>query len=629
MQVYEITGYHTGVSKEGVNYLQPADAFQNISNGYIYRQVLQSRKGFTQFSTGPLSDGSRVMGIFEHTLRDNSTQLLAISQEFLYLYNSGTNTFDQLTNAGSAPAGGFGIADNAQYVSGTTYPFKDGTDRFLFTGVGLDDIYSFDGTDVQSFTLDNADFQAYAGGTLTNAWFIEWFGERLNLFNPRISGVFTPQGVLYSGIRNAAGNGDKFNATGSGLLRADTSEYINGVSINGNEIIMNFTRSNWVLEKTRDNFNPYFVRKVPSVLGTDAPFSSVTWDNLTLSIGKTGIIATDGRQSKRNDNKIPSFTEDEIESAKFDLTYGGFDRGDDQFLFSYKDENGANDTQNKVLVNNYEENTWSVYDQRFSVFGQTEEGQSLTWDDIYEANDPAWETWDTTTELWNKIGITDTVQKTLAGDDDGFIYQINKGLNDYFINITGITAANPCVISTGNQAIKAGDRIAIDDVVGMVSPDGDSINNFDFSTNTLTGDYYTVTAATTTSITIDLDTSLYTAYTSGGSASVPIEFKAETIPFNPWREQGMRVYVSYVEFLIDKNGGTILVDVFENEETSPFRQDIPLIPSGISPGRQWISMSVNQESDFLTFVFKQISPSVRVKLTSVRIHCRPGGPTLG
>jgi hypothetical protein len=632
MQTYEITGYESGVSRAGVNYLQPADAFQNISNGYIYRQVLQSRQGFSRFSTGPVSDGSRIMGIFEHVLLDNTTQLLVISQQFLYKYNTGTDTFDQIANAGSAPAGGFGISARDFYVSGTTYPFKDGTQRFLFTGQGMSDIYSYDGTDVQSFTLDNADFQAFAGGALTNAWFILWFGERLNIFNPTIAAQPTPQGVLYSGIRNSAGNGDKFNVSGSGLLNADTSEYINGVSINGNEIIMNFSRSNWVLEKTRDVFNPYFIRKVPSVLGTDAPFSSVTWDNLTVSVGKTGILATDGRQSSRFDNKIPDFTENDIDGTTFPLTYGGFDRVNGQFLFSYRSGQIDDlDTQDKVLVNNYEENTWSTFDNRFTVFGQTELGSETVWNSIDENTLPEWATWDTTTDIWNKIGLEATVQKTLAGDDDGFVYQLNTDYNDYAVDITGITTASPCVISTGTQSIKVGDRIAVSDVVGMVSPapNSQSINNFDFATNTLTGNYYNVTAATSSSITIDLDTTLYTAWSSGGTASVPIEFSAETIPFNPWREQGNRVYVSYIEVLLDTGSGNLLVDVYENEEDAPFRSDIPLIPSAPNKGREWISIGINQESDFLTFVFKQISPAVRIKMTSVRIHCRPGGPSLG
>ena len=88
MEVFEITGFQTGVSREGVNFLQPADSFQNVKNGYIYRQVLQSRRGFSQFSTGYLTTGhlpTRCMGIFQHILTATSTvETLAFDLNYLY-----------------------------------------------------------------------------------------------------------------------------------------------------------------------------------------------------------------------------------------------------------------------------------------------------------------------------------------------------------------------------------------------------------------------------------------------------------------------------------------------------------------------------------------------------------------
>src|SRR3546814_16263434 len=63
------------------------------------------------------------------------------------------------------------------------------------------------------------------------------------------------------------------------------------------------------------------------------------------------------------------------------------------------------------------------------------------------------------------------------------------------------------------------------------------------------------TGATTTDLEIQLDSSLFTIYTSGGSASKPIDFVAETIPFNPYRSQGRRCYVGSIELLIKTNVG--------------------------------------------------------------------------
>jgi hypothetical protein len=618
VDIYEITGNKTGVSREGVNFLEPADSFQNLLNGFIYRQVLQSRQGFKQFSSTRLADGSRVMGIFEHIIpADNTKELLAISKNFLYIYVPGTDTFNQVPMAGSAPVGGFGIVSNGDYVSGTSYPFADGSQRFVFSGKGMSDIYMYDGTDVQSFTLDNADYQAPASGAITRSTYVIWFGERLNLIAPYINNILQPQAVLYSGIRDTDGNGDKFNVPGSGMLSGDTYEFINGATIRGNTIAVNFNRSNWTLEKTRDAFNPYFFRKVPSVLGTDAGFSAVAWNDEVKSIGKTGIISTDGRESLRVDSKIPYFTADDIDANDFDLTYGGFDRTNSQFMFAYKSAASSDiTTQDKVLVNNYEENTWSVYDQRFSCFGQTDKGQDLVWNDIYEVNNPSWARWDTTEEIWNKIGIEAATQKTLAGDDEGFIYELNADYDDYVVAITGITQAANAVITTVDQAFEVGDRVSITSVQGMTQ-----INDENQFT------YATVTAATLTTITVNIDSTDYSAYISGGIISKIISFYAETIPFNPYRSEGRKCYVSHVEFLLDTNAGHLLVDVYEDEEESPFKADILLEPQGIEKAREWVTMTVNQEANFLTFVLKQESASVQVRQTSMRIHCSMGGLT--
>lgn len=643
MDVFEITAYETGVSNAGVNYLQPADSFQNIENGFIYRQVLQSRQGVGFFAPR-LANNSRIFGIFEHTLPDSTKELLAIDQNFLYKFNTGSGVFDQIPFAGSLlPGGGndytgFNISSKEFYISGTSYPTKDNSARFIFTGRGINNtlpdatpisstIFFYNGTNVKCFTnaADNPDYADPPQGALTSATFVLWFNERLNFIIPVIAGIEYFQGTLYSGIRTTSGNGDKFNVSGSGLFQADTYQIITGATLLGQIMVHNYNRMAFVMEKTRDAFNPYFGRAIPGVLGTNANFSAVSWDDVVVSMGKTGALSTDGRQNLRTDNKIPNFTRDSMDQKEFDLIYGGFDRVNNQFLWSYKTSESDTNTQNSVLVKNYEENSWSVYDQRFSVFGQTDIGLDLVWDDIDETTgNESWAQWDTTEELWDKIGLGEAIQKTLAGDDLGFIYDINQDFDDYFTNISAVAPGATTTLTVTATGILAGDLVTVANVGGMTQ-----INNFDTDTSEMIGDLYTVISATPTSIEINVDSTLYDAYTTGGSISKVISFKAETIPFNPYRPQGMRVYVSHVEFYIDTNGGQLLVDVYADQETTPFRRNILMKPTDINKAAEWISMSVDQEANFLTFVLKQQSPAVQLRLTSMRIHAAPGGMTSG
>lgn len=636
MDIYEITGYQTGVSNAGVNYLQPTDTFQNITNGFIYRQVLQSRQG-VGFFCPRLAGETRIFGIFEHTLPNSTKELLAFDQNFFYKFNTATGVFDPIPFGGSMAAYvGFNISAKDLYISGTSYPFADNTARFVFCGEGITPngagsaIFFYDGTNVLDYTsvADNPDYAAPPGGALTSATYVLWFNERINFIIPVIAGIQYNQGTLYSGIRNAAGNGDKFNVAGSGLFQADTYQNITGASILGQIMVHNYDRMAYTMEKTRDAFNPYFGRAVPGVLGTNAKFSAVSWNDTVRSIGKTGLLGTDGRQNLRIDNKIPYFTSDEIDQVDFNLTYGGFDRSNNQFLWAYKASESDSDTQNRVLAGNYEENTWSFYDQRFSVFGQTDIGLNLTWDDIDEtAGNEPWARWDTTEDIWDRIGLGASVQKTLAGDDLGFIYELNQDYDDYFTNISVVATGATTTLTVTATGILAGDLITISNVEGMTE-----LNNFDPETNEMLGDLYLVLSATPTSITIDVDSTEFSAYTPNtGSLSKIISFSAETIPFNPYRSQGRRVFVSQVEFLIETTGGSLKVDVYADQQTTPFKRDVLMQPDLELPqsNSQWLEMTVDQEANFITFVLKQQSPAVQLRLTNMRIHCMPGGLTSG
>lgn len=634
MDVYEITGFKTGVDNSGVNYLSPIDSYQNIVNGFIYRQVLQSRQGIGYFAPR-LAGETRVFGIFEHTLPDSTKQLLAVDQNYLYKYNTGTGVFDQVAFGGSMAAyTGFNVSAKDLYISGTSYPTSSNGPRFVFTGEGITPnaggsaIFFYDGTNVKDFTdaVDNPDYSPPPGGALTSATYVLWFNERLNFIVPVIAGVEYNQGVLYSGIRTVSGNGDKFDVPGSGLFQADTYQFITGASILGQIMVLNFDRMAYTLEKTKDAFNPYFGRAVPGVLGTNAKFSAISWDDVVDSWGKTGILGADGRRNLRADNKIPDFTRDEVDQQDFNLTYGGFDRVNNQFLWAYKESETESDTQNAVLVKNYEENTWSIYDQRFSVLGQTDLGLNQTWDDIDETSgNPSWSQWDTTEEIWDRIGLEVAVQKTLAGDDLGFIYNINQDYDDYFTTISAVGVGATTTLTVAATGILPGDLVTVSNVQGMVE-----LNNFDPATNTQSGDLYEVISATPTSIVLNVDSTLFSAYTPNtGNISKVISFEAETIPFNPYRSSGRRCFISHVEFLIDTNGGNLKVDVFADQQETPFKQNVLLKPTVTNQSAEWISMSVDQEANFLTFVLKQQSPAVQLKLTNMRIHCEPGGMTSG
>lgn len=701
MDVFEITGYQTGIDESGVTFLNPADAFDTLENGFIFRQVLQSRLGFSQFGNR-LADHTRIMGIFENVNPQStviSPQILVCTKQFLYQYVSGANSFVQIPMMGHAPVGGFNILNNQDYVSGVTYPDRNNRGRFIFCSRGMSDIYYYNGTGVYSFTQDTGlhdgvwdDFTQPPSGNLTKATYVEFFGNRLNFFMPVIAGRQFPQAVLYSATGSATGTGDMFNVPGAGQLGADTSETMRGTNVLGDFMVINFQRSNWTIQKTGNVFNPYFFRKTPSVLGTDASFSDVSYAYEVKSVGKTGLITTDGRQSLRFDNKLHRFTEDQMNQINFDLTYGGFDRQHEQFLYSFQsvEAPGGTVTQDKVLVYNYKEETFSINDQRFTVFGQGDDGIFLTMLQILGTVDPSWARMDTTEDIWDRIGITYGSQKTLAGDDLGFVYQVNTNFDDYPTLISGISQATSAVVTLASAAaFQVGDHVILSNVGGMTQ---------------IQGQLLVVTGRTDTSIILNTNSEFYSPFTSGGLVAKTIQFKASMSPFNPYRKLGRKVYLSHIEFLLNTNAGSVEVSLFEDEEDYPFKE-AKLVPSyyamsnilaisqavnavisidsqdfrvgqtivisgvlgmtqlnnrtatitaltvdsitinidstlftpytsggsvvlnGTRKAKEWITISVNSEANFMTMILTNESSTTQTLITSVRIHCSMGGFT--
>lgn len=641
MDIFAIENFTTGVSDAGVNFLQPSDSYQNLVNGFIYRQELKSREGVGYFAPR-LSNKLRVMGIFEYIQPNGGdTKLLVFDSNDMYVYIAGTNTFDIVPYGGSmAGYAGFGITNKSAYITGCAYPTKDNTGRFIFTSLNTtpnangSTIFFYDGTEILDYTnlVDNPDYappidpRTNIVGTLDNAKYIFFFNQRLNFGVPEISGTIYSQGYLFSGIQNSDGNGDKYAVAGAGLNQLDTSQVITGMLQVGQVISVDATRTTWTLEKTTDAFNPYFQRQVPGVLGSNADYSAIAWDDIVKSMGKVGVLEKNGRQTLRTDNKIPYFTRDRINPSLFNLAYGGFDRKNSQFLWTYVEAGGTSETQDSILVNNYEESTWCTYDLPLTVFGQTFEGINLNWNQIDETlGNLSWAQWSTTTDIWNEIGIGEATEKILAGDDLGFIYELNKGFTDIFSDISSVTLASEAVLTVTESSFKIGDLVVVQNVEGTTN-----INNYNDEDEDQVSEPYTVLSATDTEVTINYDSQFDTITPNTGNLVKVIAFRAETIPFNPYRDQGRRCIISHIEILIDNNGGSAKIDVFEDEESNPYVQNVLCKPSRSSPKkREWITVSVNNEANFHTIVIKQNSSNAQLIVTSLRIHCQPGGYTAG
>lgn len=115
---------------------------------------------------------------------------------------------------------------------------------------------------------------------------------------------------------------------------------------------------------------------------------------------------------------------------------------------------------------------------------------------------------------------SDNTWKTLTGWTDPSNDFKNGPASQTDMTITGITAANPCVITAlVNHGRSVNDQVHITAVVGMTAINGKDLK---------------VTAVTANTMTVNLDSSGYTAYTSGGTASLFIEYNVNIVAPSDW-----------------------------------------------------------------------------------------------
>ena len=89
-QPFLISEFKTGLYDYLKPWIRPADAFEPLTNAFVYRGILQKRNGSTIFGE-QLDDGLPVMGIMQYQNESNGQiSLIVASEDCLYYFTPGT-----------------------------------------------------------------------------------------------------------------------------------------------------------------------------------------------------------------------------------------------------------------------------------------------------------------------------------------------------------------------------------------------------------------------------------------------------------------------------------------------------------------------------------------------------------
>jgi hypothetical protein len=373
---------------------------------------------------------------------------------------------------------------------------------------------------------------------------------------------------------------------------------------------------------TGNDLQPFLFYIINSEMPSSCTYSAVKFDRGAIEIGQYGLTITSQQNCERIDVDIP----DEIfkiQSKNFGTNRVNAVRDfyREWVYFTYPTGDGVASSQSWVyptrsLLYNYIDNTWAVLRENYTSQGTFRRANKYTWQTL------PFKTWDTWREPWNAGSTTALFPSIIAGNPEGYVIVKGEGTGEAFTGYisalqndgngyTLVTAINHCVNSQSGFSGITGDYLYFGGQIGLVINviDSDNFvvdipypltaiitnivkgsvtvvtaNNTFFIGQTVTiatvvgmtqlnGNTYTVIAATATAFTLNVNSSAFTTYVSGGTATLfsyvgtgqyarltqPL---IQTKQFPIYWEQGYKCRLGVQKYLLDKTAnGQITVNI--------------------------------------------------------------------
>jgi hypothetical protein len=191
-----------------------------------------------------------------------------------------------------------------------------------------------------------------------------------------------------------------------------------------------FSSSTWIFRFTGSDFAPFRFDKINNSKSTNAPYGTIDYDQRVTSIGTKGLIACDGVNVQRYDNAIiDQFLN--INQNRIAQCFGlRFDTLNQSWML-YPDAETNSSLSSNVLVYNFIENTWAVYDLALSCLGLYVVTADKTWIDFGPSSDNP-TAWNQAEFNWNAYVLQGLAPVLLGGAlSGGYVYQMNYGEADH------------------------------------------------------------------------------------------------------------------------------------------------------------------------------------------------------
>jgi hypothetical protein len=344
-----------------------------------------------------------------------------------------------------------------------------------------------------------------------------------------------------------------------------TTESIVTVEFVKDRLIVFFERSTWELVYTGNQAYPFAWQQINTELGAESTFSIVPFDKVCIGVGNLGIVACNGSNVERIDDRIP----DEVfeihnQDSGVERVYGIRDYEVEQTYWTFPagTEEAASSTQpypNRVLIYNYKTGTWAFNQDSITVFGYFWPQTGITW----ASTTTLW----TDPLVWTEGEVQANNQQVLAGNQEGYTFLIDpdEPTNAAVLQITNIVnAANVFTITAIDHNFREGEYVLLMNIV---------------ATGTLTNlnnqIYLVASIIDRNNFTVNLNPPVLSGvYAGGGVIARVSNLFILTKEYNFYAQQGRNAYVSRVDFMVDKTSyGALDVEFYASTSSEQLMQD--------------------------------------------------------
>jgi len=317
---------------------------------------------------------TRIMGIYQWISGSNNKDVLVFNTTRASIYNATNNTLEPLDTADIFTSSGTDFIVSSDWAS-SSGSIVTVLNRLYFSngqsnaGGSTNGIRHYEANVGSPPVTTQYNPLINSSVEIRGSKLIFALKQRLVLLYTFEGGNTFPQRARWCQIQNpdATDAWDDNRAGKGGFVDAPTGHQIISAQPIKDSLVVLFTNSVWLLSPTSDPSLPFRWIKLNDWRSTEGKMASVGFDRYVFAMGVRGITATDATDTKRIDERIEDFVQDEVNQSEFDKVFAkrSFEKKRLWWLYPEREQSDSS----AALIFDDESKAYSTYTIALNVLG--------------------------------------------------------------------------------------------------------------------------------------------------------------------------------------------------------------------------------------------------------------------